>query len=474
MLGRSAAPGLVWVSCLLLSLGVFASPAEAQYGGGIGTAEKPHLIFTAEQLDFLVARPQDWGKHFKLMADIDLKAWGVGEPRVIGTIDDGPFTGVFDGNHKILSNLHQVPDFGGYLGLFGLVEGLEARIENLTLADPHISSETGRYVGALVGSLREGMVSNCHVRAGGVLGMSFVGGLVGRNDGGLILGCTVDAVVQGASRVGGLVGQSYYGTVERCRAQGQVLGLESSYWIGGLIGEGREVTVRECRACCSVRGDLSVGGLLGENLSGTIERSCAGGVVRGGTYAGGLLGLNSGGTVRDCYATADVKATIYVGGLAGCNEPDCHCIVYVPGLIARSYACGPVWGVNAGGLVGINDKSQTVTSFWNRETTGCAVSAGGNGKSDLEMCRLSMYLAAGWDFVGEKANGSQDIWYLPAEGGPPRLAWELAEGDLNDDGRIDFRDFGCLAAQWRQTSAAGSAGFHDLMGLAELWLAGRK
>jgi len=474
MRGRSVVSNLLRTSCLLLTLEVFAGSARAQYGGGLGTPEKPYLIFTAQELDNLVARPHDWDKCFQLMADIDLKAWGAGQPRVIGTIDDGPFTGVFDGNHKILSNLRQVSDFGGYLGLFGLVEGLEARIENLTLANPNVASETGRYVGSLVGSLREGTVSNCHVRSGGVLGMSFVGGLIGRNDGGLILGCSVDAVVQGGSRVGGLVGQSYYGTVERCRAQGQVLGSESSYWIGGLIGEGREVTVWECRACCNVRGDLSVGGLLGENLSGTIERSYAAGVVRGGTYAGGLLGLNSGGTVRDCYSTADVKATIYVGGLAGCNEPDCHCIVYVPGLIVRSYACGPVWGVNAGGLVGINDKSQTEASFWNRETTGCAVSAGGDGKSNSEMGRSSMYLGVGWDFVGEKANGSQDIWYLPAEGGPPRLAWELAQGDLNADGRVNFQDFGYLAAHWRQASAAGFAGFDDLTNLAEVWLAGRR
>lgn len=85
-----------------------------------------------------------------------------------------------------------------------------------------------------------------------------------------------------------------------------------------------------------------------------------------------------------------------------------------------------------------------------------------------------MYLAVGWDFVGEKANGSQDIWYLPAEGGPPRLVWELAQGDLNADGRVDFRDFGCLAAHWRRTSAAGFIGFDDLTSLADVWLAGRR
>ena len=402
MSGESFSAGWLRVLCLLFVVSMSALPAGAQYGGGAGTAASPYLIFNAQQLNYIGARPDDWGKHFKLMADIDLQAYGPGEFHIIGTSEDGPFTGAFDGNHRIVSNLQQVSDFGGYLGLFGIVGGLDARIENLTVAAPNIASEVGRYLGSLIGSLEGGTVSNCHVWAGSVQGLSFVGGLVGRNDGGSILHCTAQAAVAGSSRVGGLVGQSYYGVIEGCQAEGEVQGPDGSYWIGGLIGECREATVRRCRACCTVEGGLNVGGLLGENLSGTVESCYAGGVVKGGTYAGGLLGLNSGGTVSDCYSTADVKAIIYAGGLAGCNEPDCHCIVYVPGAIVRCYACGPVRGVNSGGLVGINDRSQILGSFWDAETTGCTKSDGGDGKDTSDMGRLSLYLIAGWDFVDGK------------------------------------------------------------------------
>lgn len=481
MRGELTAPQLPRVFCLWCILCVPALPAAAQYGGGVGTVQSPYLIFTPKQLDTLGARPDDWGKHFKLMADIDLKGYGSTGFHVIGTSEDGPFTGVFNGNHKTISNLRQFQDFGGYLGLFGLVEGLEARIENVTLADPNIASEMGRYVGALLGALQEGTVSNCHVRAGGVRGLSYVGGLVGKNDGGTIVDCTALAVVQGMSRIGGLIGHTYYGLIERCRTAGEVLGPASSYWIGGLIGESREATVRKCRAHCTVEGDLSVGGLIGESLTGTVDRCCAAGTVRGGTYAGGLLGLNSGGTVIDCYATADVKATIYVGGLAGCNGPDCHCIVYKPGTVVRCHATGAVWGVNAGGLIGLNDRSQTQASFWDIETSGRTDSAGGDGKSTSEMGRSAMFLVAGWDFIGEKPNGTQDIWYMPAAGGYPQLMWELAAGDFDADGRVDFRDYSRLAAQWRRASVVGSytapdgiVDFDDLMNLADVWLAGRK
>ena len=481
MRGERTAPAAARVLGVWCILGVLALPAAAQYGGGVGTVQSPFLIFTARQLDTLGARPDDWGKHFKLMADIDLKGYAPDAFHIIGTSEDGPFTGVFNGNFQTISNLRQTRDLGGYLGLFGLVEGRDARIENLMLADPNIASETGRYVGTLIGALGEGTVSNCHVRAGGVQGMNFIGGLVGKNDGGTIIGCTASAVVQGMSRLGGLIGQSYYGLIERCWSEGEVLGLESSYWVGGLIGESREATVKSCRARCTVKGDLSVGGLLGENLSGTVDRCCAAGTVRGGTYAGGLLGLNSGGTISDCYATADVKATIYVGGLAGCNGPDCHCIVYTPGTIVRCHATGYVWGVNAGGLVGINDRSQSQASFWDVETTGRTDSAGGDGKSTVEMGRVSTFASAGWDFIGEKTNGNQEIWYVPAAGAYPRLMWELAAGDFDADGRVNFRDFSRLAAQWRRGSAIGSyaapdgvVDFDDVANLADVWLAGRK
>jgi hypothetical protein len=474
MSGEGSFAGRLVTLAVLLAIGMSAPPAGAQYGGGAGTVASPYLIYTAQQLDSVGTRPDNWDKHFKLMADIDLQAYGPDEFHIIGTLDDGPFTGVFHGNHKRISNLRRTSDLGGYLGLFGVIEGQDARIENLTLAAPDIANEMGRYLGSLVGSLEGGTVSNCHVRAGNVLGLSFVGGLVGRNDGGSILDCTAEVTVVGNSRVGGLVGQSYYGTIEDCRAEGRTQGPEGSYWIGGLIGECREAAVRRCRACCTVEGDLNIGGLLGENLSGTVESCCAAGVVRGGTYAGGLAGLNSGGMISDCYSTADVKAVIYAGGLAGCNEPDCHCIVYVPGAIVRCYACGPVRGVDSGGLVGINDKSGTERSFWDEETTGCTKSDGGEGRDTSDMSRLSLYLTAGWDFVDEKANGVKDVWYLPVDGGYPRLMWELTEGDLNEDGRVDLRDFAKLAVRWRQADPAAYAGFDDLEGLAALWLSARQ
>ena len=57
----------------------------AQYGGGSGTAEDPYLIYTAEEMNAIGADPNDWDKHFLLMADIDLSGYMYSSFNLIGT-----------------------------------------------------------------------------------------------------------------------------------------------------------------------------------------------------------------------------------------------------------------------------------------------------------------------------------------------------------------------------------------------------
>jgi hypothetical protein len=43
------------------------------------------------------------------------------------------------------------------------------------------------------------------------------------------------------------------------------------------------------------------------------------------------------------------------------------------------------------------------------------------------MQKVATYLAVGWDFTGEIANGAEDIWKMGSEGpGYPKLAWQQA------------------------------------------------
>ena len=51
-----------------------------------------------------------------------------------------------------------------------------------------------------------------------------------------------------------------------------------------------------------------------------------------------------------------------------------------------------------------------------------------NRETTIEMPATSTMLDAGWDFVGETANGTEDIWWIDEGKDYPRLWWELPEG----------------------------------------------
>ncbi len=63
-------------------------------------------------------------------------------------------------------------------------------------------------------------------------------------------------------------------------------------------------------------------------------------------------------------------------------------------------------------------------SFWDTETSGQGMSAGGVGKTTAEMQTAQTFLEAGWDFVGETANGTEDVWWILEGKDYPRLWWE--------------------------------------------------
>ena len=111
-----------------------------------------------------------------------------------------------------------------------------------------------------------------------------------------------------------------------------------------------------------------------------------------------------------------------VGGLVGYN----------PGWITASYSTGSVSGdEDVGGLVGWDDwyyDARTIASFWDVQTSGQTDSAGGTGKTTIEMQTAKTFLDVGWDFVGETANGTEDIWKIAEGLDYPRLWWEAYDG----------------------------------------------
>ena len=276
---------LIWFAVCFLAL-----PAQAKYGGGSGTAEDPYLIYTAEQMNAIGANPADWDKHFKLMDDIDLSAYTgsafniIGQWTTLGSINNRPFSGVFDGNDRKISNFSYVSPSRYGVGLFGYVKG---RIENLGLINPNIVAQDWD-IGSLVGYLEQGSIIDCYAKGARVSGGNAVGGLVGLNEG-KIANCYSSGRVSGGTLVGGLVGLVESGFVSNCYATASVSGNQN---VGGLVGMTGDESciISDCYATGTVSGDTNVGGLAGQVERGALAKCYSAGRVSGNQYVGGLIG----------------------------------------------------------------------------------------------------------------------------------------------------------------------------------------
>ncbi|MBL7190001.1 MAG: rhodanese-like domain-containing protein [Phycisphaerae bacterium] len=197
------------------------------------------------------------------------------------------------------------------------------------------------------------------------------------------------------------------------------LGLEAvdvngvSEYVGGLVGSNAgSITSSYCTG--TVTGNRRVGGLAGWNYEGSITASYSTGAVTGNDLVGGLAGWNHEGSIAASYSTGTVTGNMHVGGLIGENR----------GSITTSYSTGAVTGDERfGGLVGLNRGSIT-SSFWDMETSGQTDSGGGTGLTTAKMQTASTFLDAGWDFVDETENGTEDTWWILEGQDYPRLWWE--------------------------------------------------
>jgi hypothetical protein len=380
-------------------------------GGGSGEPNDPYLIYTAEQMNAIGTEPNDWDKQFKLMADIDLSTCTGSQFNIIG--GNSAFTGVFDGDGHTISNFTYVstdPFVGG--GLFGSVNDPNAEIKNLRLIDPNVVAEDGGGVGLLIASLSQGLISNCHVENGHVAGFWSVGGLVGAISGdveitreigvirrgeGILRYCSTNGVhVSGDRQVGGLVGSHYRGTIAHCHSTGTVFGDEL---VGGLVGENLG-TISDCFSTALVIGEGLVGGLVGHN------------------------GAGANGRIMRCYSSGGVSGDWAIGGLVGMSST----------RISNCYSVGSVTGTTGvGGLIGSGKSTVVTYSFWDTETSGQSTSDGGTGKTTAEMQTASTFLEAGWDFVDEVENGTNDIWWILEGREYPRLWWDWLLVQVVDD-----------------------------------------
>lgn len=429
------------------------------YWAGSGTEEDPYLVYTANELNMIGLIVCEWDKQFKLMADIDLSGFTETNFNTIGH-QGSPFTGVFDGNGHTISNFtYSCGDIAEIkIGLFKQVDGPNAEIKNVIMIDPNVNADAGDAVGSLVGYLRSGVITDCYVEGGSVRG-DFAGGLVGYSSFyGTISNCHSSCDVSGNRSIGGLAGMiGTFDEISNCSSSGVISGDSHA---GGLIGELLNGTVNNCYSSGSVSGWSYIGGLMGTSTYGVVTDSYSTASVSGtGGYVGGLAGKTFFGRIRYCYATSEISGNDKVGGLVGYNYgtvDNCYStgsvsgITEVGGLVGKNYraisncySSGSVSGTtDTGGLVGwdYDLKSDYTVCFWDSDVNpdlngiGNVTNPNVIGETTTNMQTESTFTDAGWDFVGESINGSNDIWTIWEGVDYPRLEWQNSlSGDFNID-----------------------------------------
>ncbi|MFC1795321.1 GLUG motif-containing protein [Planctomycetota bacterium] len=224
-------------------------------------------------------------------------------------------------------------------------------------------------------------------------------------------------------------------------------------YVGSLIGWLDTGTITGCYVeGGNVVGDEYVGGLVGAHghrIPGydpsvippyTISYCYSSSKVKGTTYVGGLVGFNID-RITNCYSMGSVFGNDIVGGLVG-QDGDWGLDPTWAGKMINCYSTSHVVGQsNTGGLVGLNIRGMIINNcFWDIRTSGWTTSDGGTGKNTAEMQTANTFLAAGWDFVDETENGTEDIWWIDEGNDYPRLWWQygLAFSPDPQDGAVDI------------------------------------
>jgi hypothetical protein len=352
---------------------------------------QPYNDTPTDDGDILIYSPEDMAKigvvnnthplsgTYILMNDITLANWSpVGD-------NMRPFTGVFNGNGKIITLTgFAVTAVSGrnYLGIFGFVKGAsstaKAVIKNLTI-DPSVAvndtSSAGQAVGLVAGCAELASIENITLsgtfdfESGNTI---LLGGIAGLTDqaGTVIKNCNSSLTMNIIPGNGnGLASYSFVGGFAGMFRNGAR--IENCHNTGNITADNTENTVS---------GQVFVGGIAGgssfamnTNYKGYIKGSSSTGNITGRarglwTFAGGIAGTIEGGgngtlenttRIERCFAagTVSVAGTIssspYVGGIVGYN--------YYGALVSQSYFNGTVIadksGDYTGGIVGYNSQT---------------------------------------------------------------------------------------------------------------------
>jgi len=343
------------------------NPDESQNG----TIEHPFLIKTKQDL----IQMRDWinndnvnygNKVYKLTADIDL----TGEPNwiPIGASKALAFKGIFDGNEKVIKNIHIGTDDIKVeidnAGIFGYVSGGDIKNLGIKWIRINISGDNaGGVVGYVVGS----NITNCY-SSGAISSNRATGGIAGYATDCSFSNCYSNGPISSSQNCGGIVGESN-SDINGCYSTGSITvsGQESN--VGGIAGSADKI--ENCYSTGNITGHKYTGGIAGFastiincSSTGAISATLSSSAISG--YKITAAGISSeAALIVNCYSTGNIissllndpyttEGNVYIAGgvvAFGTNVINCYSV----GNISTSSKGHSIAGGIAGQLVARND-----------------------------------------------------------------------------------------------------------------------
>ncbi len=314
-----------------------------------------------------------------------------------------------------------------------------------------IGSVTNPFVGRYAGNGYE--IQNLYISRPGVDYQGLFGVCENAYLTGIIL---VSVNIYARSYIGGLAGMLSGTQVLACRADGFVYGMNE---VGALIGSLEMNNILgNSSAACQVTGQNSVGGLVGYNKASSIIRSCfSSGQINGNNAIGGMIGTQGNSTVNNSFSTASVIGSWAVGGLVGIND--------FGGFVSSCYSIGSVTGNSGvGGLIGRRVLGNTQNSYWDVDSSGQSISAGGSGRYTFEMTfPYESGTYSEWDFDNTWIGDDQ----YETNSGYPYLYW--MESLLPPEELIANAGIDQVELVWQSPASSHPRGYNIYRD--EIWIA---
>ena len=317
-------------------------------------------VYTASDLLAISAAPNS---NYILMADIDLSDYNW---TPLCNNSDAPFTGIFEGNGHVISNLK------GVNGLFGYTSSVSgsAEIRNVGIENASVSAQYDNYRSGIIGGIvayatGSTTISNCYFQGDIDSNANMIGGIVGMfNSTEPVEYCWMAGSIRSTNvggsfdepRVGGILaesGRSSYLTVNGCIHSGSIEAEGYALYAGGISGL-LEGTISNCQNYGSITYNASyyseyahIGG-IDSGLWSTLIDSCMNAAdiqvarlsdVPSDSIVGGISAL--GTRISNCFNCGDISTDggSYVGGITGEN-----------GRADNSYNVGTIRSVNPGSI----------------------------------------------------------------------------------------------------------------------------